>query len=69
MSPVVPFDLDAGIARPERQHPGFGWRVEVLVAMMRLEQDLIGLREARGLSPAQLAHRIGVTRQAVQAAE
>jgi hypothetical protein len=48
MSPVAPFDLDAGIARPERQHPGFCRRVEVLVAVMRLEQDLIGLREARG---------------------
>lgn len=47
------------------QDPTLRERVEARVAAMRVEQDLIALREARGLSQAQLARLLGVTQPAV----
>ena len=47
------------------QDPGLRERVEQRMAEMRVEQDLVALREARGLSQAQLAKLLGVSQPAV----
>lgn len=43
----------------------FNRRVEELLQAMRLEQDLVALREARGVSQTQLAHTLGVSQPAI----
>lgn len=40
-------------------------RVDARLAELRIEQDLVALREARGLSQAQLARLLGVSQPAV----
>ncbi len=62
---VTPFDVNAWIEEEARRDAGFKQRVEAELAAMRLEQRLIELREARGLSQAQLARILGVSQQAV----
>jgi ribosome-binding protein aMBF1 (putative translation factor) len=41
--------------------PEFRRRVDEALSEMRIEQDLVALREARGLSQSDLAKRIGVS--------
>jgi DNA-binding XRE family transcriptional regulator len=57
------------VERLERQDADFKRRVEEELAAMDLEQQLYDLREARGLSQAQLARALGVTQQAIAKAE
>ena len=45
--------------------PGLSRQVEETLQTMRLEQDLVALREARGISQQQLARRLGVSQPAV----
>lgn len=53
------------IAEMERRDADFKSRVDEELAAMRLEQQLVRLREARGLSQVQLARILGVSQQAV----
>jgi len=53
----------------ERRDADFKRRVDEELAAMRLEQQLIKLREARGLTQAQVARAIGVSQQAIAKAE
>lgn len=48
-----------------RRDPGLRKRVEARLAEMRLEQELVALREARGLSQTDVARRLGVTQPAI----
>ena len=43
----------------------FNHQVEEVLQAMRLEQDLIALREAQGVSQAQLAKALGVSQPAI----
>jgi DNA-binding XRE family transcriptional regulator len=45
--------------------PAFHAQVEAELAAINVAQDLVALRESRGLSQAQLARRVGVTRSAI----
>jgi len=45
--------------------PSFERQVEETLNEMRLEQDLVTLREARGVSQAQLAKALGVSQPAI----
>jgi transcriptional regulator with XRE-family HTH domain len=45
--------------------PSFQRQVEETLNEMRLEQDLVALREARGVSQAQLAKALGVSQPAI----
>lgn len=45
--------------------PDLSRQVEETLQTMRLEQDLVALREARGISQQQLARRLGVSQPAV----
>src|SRR5471030_1920064 len=47
------------------QSPPFQAQVEEELAAINVAQDLVALRESRGLSQAQLARRGGVTRSAI----
>jgi transcriptional regulator with XRE-family HTH domain len=53
----------------ERQDETFKQRVEEELAAMLLEQQLVRLREAQGLSQAQVARALGVSQQAIAKAE
>jgi DNA-binding XRE family transcriptional regulator len=64
-----PGDAMEWVLRMERQDADFKRRVEEELAAMDLEQQLYDLREARGLSQAQLARALGVTQQAIAKAE
>jgi DNA-binding XRE family transcriptional regulator len=59
--PAVTFDEWLEIVERRR---GYGHAAYLLV-MMTLEEDLVALRERRGLSQASLARRIGVSRHTV----
>ena len=48
-----------------RKSPGLKKRVETLVEHMSIEQDLIALREQRGLSQRALAGLVGVTQPVI----
>ena len=45
--------------------PGMKRRVDVLLNEMEIEQDLVALREQRGLSQRELAKRLGVSQPAI----
>ena len=47
------------------QDPKLRERVEARLAELRIEQDLIALREARGLTQVQLARLLGISQPAV----
>jgi predicted XRE-type DNA-binding protein len=49
--------IDAELARD----PQFRRRVEALMEQMKIEQDLVALREARGVSQVRLAGILGVS--------
>ncbi len=48
-----------------RQSPTFHAQVEEELAAINVAQDLVSLREARGLSQKELATRLGITQSAV----
>jgi len=45
--------------------PAFQAQVEEELASINVAQDLVALRESRGLSQAQLADRLGITQSAI----
>jgi transcriptional regulator with XRE-family HTH domain len=47
------------------QSPAFQAQVEEELASIHVAQDLVALRESRGLSQVQLADRLGVTQSAI----
>jgi ribosome-binding protein aMBF1 (putative translation factor) len=47
------------------QSPTFQAQVEEALAAINVGQDLVALRESRGLSQVQLADRLGVTQSAI----
>lgn len=47
------------------QSPAFQAQVEEELAAINVAQDLVALRESRGLSQAQLAERLGITQSAI----
>jgi transcriptional regulator with XRE-family HTH domain len=47
------------------QSPAFQAQVEQELAAINVAQDLVALRESRGLSQLQLAKRLGITQSAV----
>ena len=53
------FDAQLGL------DPAFNLQVEEKLQAMRLEQDLVALREARGMSQGQLARTLGVSQPAI----
>lgn len=57
--------LKAYMAEQYRETPGLREAVDAMVAEMALEQDLVALREARGVSQAALATMLGVSQPAV----
>lgn len=48
-----------------QQSPAFRAQVEEELAAINVAQDLVALRESRGLSQAQLADRLGITQSAI----
>lgn len=48
-----------------QQSPAFQAQVEEELAAINVAQDLVALRESRGLSQVQLAERLGVTQSAI----
>ena len=53
------------MAQQYTETPGLREAVDVMLAEMELEQDLVALRESRGLSQTALANVIGVSQPAV----
>ena len=47
------------------QSPAFQAQVEEELAAINVAQDLVALRESRGLSQTQLADRLGITQSAI----
>ena len=47
------------------QSPAFQAQVEGALAAVSVAQDVVALRESRGLSQAQLADRLGITQSAI----
>ena len=47
------------------QSPAFQAQVEEELAAINVAQDLVALRESRGLSQTQLANRLGITQSAI----
>jgi DNA-binding XRE family transcriptional regulator len=56
---------NAWLDRLVRTAPAFEAKVAEGLAAINVAQDLVGLRESRGLSQAQVARRVGVTRSAI----
>lgn len=48
-----------------QQSPAFQAQVEEELAAINVAQDLVALRESRGLSQLQLADRLGITQSAI----
>ena len=48
-----------------QQSPAFQAKVEEELAAINVAQDLVALRESRGLSQAELASRLGITQSAI----
>jgi transcriptional regulator with XRE-family HTH domain len=57
--------FDSWLKRSLAEDPALAARVEKRLAEMRIEQDLIALRQSRGLTQAQLAKMLGVSQPAV----
>jgi DNA-binding XRE family transcriptional regulator len=62
---AITVPIDPWLNRLVRQSPAFEAIVAGELAAIRVVQDLVALRESRGLSQAQLARRVGVTRSAI----
>jgi ribosome-binding protein aMBF1 (putative translation factor) len=56
---------DKWLDRLVHQSPAFHAQVEEELAAINVAQDLVALRESRGLSQVQLADRLGVTQSAI----
>ena len=56
---------DAWLDKIIHQSPAFQAQVEEELAAINVAQDLVALRESRGLSQAQLADRLGITQSAI----
>lgn len=56
---------DAWLDGLVHQSPAFQAQVEEELAAINVAQDLVALRESRGLSQAQLADRLGITQSAI----
>lgn len=56
---------DAWLDGLVHQSPAFQARVEEQLAAINVAQDLVALRESRGLSQVQLADRLGITQSAI----
>src|ERR1700681_2155556 len=56
---------DAWLDGLVQQSPTFQAQVEAELASINVAQDLVALRESRGLSQVQLAARLGITQSAV----
>lgn len=57
--------FDGWLERSLAKDPALAARVEKRLAEMRIEQDLIALRERRGLTQAQLGKMLGISQPAV----
>ncbi len=66
---TVRYDVMEWVADQKRRDEGLRKRVDEELAAMLIEQQLIRLREARGLSQSQLARVLGVSPQAIAKAE
>ena len=62
---AITVPLNPSLDRLVRESPAFEAKVAEGLAAIRVAQDLVALRESRGLSQAQLARRVGVTRSAI----
>ena len=62
---IVSKSFDSWLAHSLARDPDLAARVEKRLAGMRIEQDLIALRERRGLTQSQLAGLLGVSQPAV----
>ena len=56
---------DAWLDGVIHQSPAFHAQVEEELAAINVAQDLVALRESRGLSQLQLADRLGITQSAI----
>lgn len=56
---------DAWLDGLVHESPTFQAQVEERLAAINVAQDLVGLRESRGLSQGQLADRLGITQSAI----
>lgn len=57
--------FDEWLKRSLAEDPALAARVEKRLAEMRIEQDLIALRQKRGLTQAQLGRMLGISQPAV----
>ena len=62
---VTTVSADAWLDRLVHHSPEFQAKVDEELAAINVAQDLIALREARGLSQRQLAEQLGVTQSAI----
>jgi DNA-binding XRE family transcriptional regulator len=62
---AITVPTNAWLDRLVRTSPAFEAKVAEGLAAINVAQDLVGLRESRGLSQAQVARRVGVTRSAI----
>ena len=62
---VTTTSADAWLDRLVHHSPEFQAKVEEELAAINVAQDLVALREARGLSQRQLAEQLGVTQSAI----
>ena len=62
---AITVPINPWLDRLVRASPAFEAEVAEELAAIRVAQDLVALRESRGLSQAQLARRVGVTRSAI----
>lgn len=62
---TVKSEVREWLDRKYEKNPGLRRRVEELLAEMELEQDLVALREERGLSQSQVARILGVSQPAI----
>lgn len=62
---VTTAPADAWLDRLVHHSPKFQAKVDEELAAINVAQDLVALREARGLSQRQLAEQLGVTQSAI----
>ena len=63
--PAITVPANASLARLVRQSPAFEARVAEELAAINIAQDLVVLRESRGLSQKQLGARVGISRSTI----
>lgn len=62
---IATVSADAWLDRLVHDSPEFQAKVEEEMAAINVAQDLVALRETRGLSQRQLAEQLGVTQSAI----